>query len=258
MPRLNGSRSTCAPRARATSVVRSAEPSSTTTISSPASYARISSMTRPTQSSSLKAGTTAMRRGSAMRGGLEDACQLQHATSAVRIRVLVEDALARTPAELLGPAGIGEQLAVRLGRLLGVLDDEHLAVGLEPALDPLDRVRHDRGSGRRELERTRGGRRVHSRVRAPGDVQVDPRGGDRPREHVEGHVADEPRVADVAAEVAAAEREVDLGRAARRIAHQRLHPLAPELVAVPVEEDVVLLLDVVRPEEVGIRAPEDR
>src|SRR5262245_31240612 len=255
MPRLNGSRSTCAPRARATSMVRSAEPSSTTTISSPASYARISSMTRPTQSSSLKAGTTAMRRGSAMRGGLEDACQLQHATRAVRVRVLVEDALARTPAELLGPAGIDEQLAVRLGRLLGVLHDEHLAVRLEPPLDPLDRVRDDRGAGRGKLERTRGGGRAHRRVRAARDVQVDPRRGDRPREHVERHVADEPCVARVAAEVAAAEREVDLGRSTRGVADERLHPLAPELVPVAVEEDVVLLLDVVRTEEVGVGAP---
>ncbi len=43
---------------------------------------------------------------------------------------------------------------------------------------------------------------------------------------------------DVAPEVAPAEREVDLRQRARRLADERLHPLAPELVAVAVEEDV--------------------
>ena len=52
------------------------------------------------------------------------------------------------------------------------------------------------------------------------------------------------RVADVAAEVAAAEREVDSRQRARDGSPTSVaHPLAPELVAVAVEEDVVLLLD---------------
>ena len=66
------------------------------------------------------------------------------------------------------------------------------------------------------------------------------------------------RVADVALEVAAAEREVRVRQRARRLADHRLHPVAPELVAVAVEEDVVLLLDLLRREELGIGAPEDR
>ena len=75
---------------------------------------------------------------------------------------------------------------------------------------------------------------------------------------VERDVADAARVAGVAAEVRAAEREVDLGIAPARLADERVHPLAPELVAVAVEEDVVLLLDGERLEELRVGAPEDR
>ena len=45
---------------------------------------------------------------------------------------------------------------------------------------------------------------------------------------------------------------------AARLADHRLHPLAPELVAVAVEEDVGLLLDRQRREELRVGAPEDR
>ena len=68
----------------------------------------------------------------------------------------------------------------------------------------------------------------------------------------------ERRVADVALEVAAAEGELDVGQRARRLTDHRLHPVAPELVAVAVEEQVVLLVDLVRGEELRVGAPEDR
>ena len=67
--------------------------------------------------------------------------------------------------------------------------------------------------------------------------------------------AREPGVAE---EVVAAEREVDVRELARGLADERRHPLAPELVAVAVEEDVGLLLDRLRREELGVGAPEDR
>ena len=92
---------------------------------------------------------------------------------------------------------------------VGVVDDDELAARLEPALDARVRVRDDRGAGRSELERPAGRRAGDGRVRAARDVEVDPRGRDRAREDVERHVADQPRAADVAPEVAAAEREVD-------------------------------------------------
>src|SRR5947207_16023304 len=63
---------------------------------------------------------------------------------------------------------------------------------------------------------------------------------------------------DVAAEILPAEREVDLSVRAARLADQGLHPLATELVAVAVEEDVVLLLDRRRLEELRVGCPEDR
>ena len=94
-------------------------------------------------------------------------------------------------------------------------------------------------------------------MRASRDVQVDPRGGDRTREDVERHVAAEPGAADVAAEVLAAEREVGV-EAAARLADHRGRPLLPELVAVAVEEDVGLLVDLMRLEELRVGAPEDR
>ena len=67
-----------------------------------------------------------------------------------------------------------------------------------------------------------------------------------------------PRGAGVALEVEPAEREVELGRTTRRLADHDLHPVAPELVAVPVEEDVDLLLDRLRREELRIRSPVQR
>ena len=48
------------------------------------------------------------------------------------------------------------------------------------------------------------------------------------------------------------------GREARRLADHRLHPVTAKLVAVAVEEDVDLLLDVLGREELGIGAPVQR
>ena len=47
------------------------------------------------------------------------------------------------------------------------------------------------------------------------------------------------------------------GSARAGLADHRRHPVAPELVAVAVEEDVRLLLDRLRREELGVGAPED-
>ena len=76
-------------------------------------------------------------------------------------------------------------------------------------------------------------------------------------EDVERHVADERRRPVSPRKSMPAEREVDLGSARDGSTDQASHPVAPELVAVAVEEDVVLLLDRQRPEEVGVGAPED-
>src|SRR5438067_4232384 len=110
MPRLNGRRSTTARAARATSAVRSVEPSSMTTISSAGSYARISPITRATDPSSSRAGTIAMARTSA--NGLQDADEVEYASRSVRVRVLVQHALARATPEFLGLRRIGEQLVI--------------------------------------------------------------------------------------------------------------------------------------------------
>src|SRR5262245_1396835 len=146
MPRLNGSRSTCAPRSAATPAVRSIEPSSTTTTSKPGSNSRISSITRPTVSSSFSAGTIAMRWSSPSWSATgahrrTQADELEDLARAVRVGVLVENPLARATSHLLGSAGIAEQLVVRRQRLLGGGDDAHLRAELEPALDPEVRIR---------------------------------------------------------------------------------------------------------------------
>ena len=176
----------------------------------------------------------------------------------MRVRVLVESPLARAGAELLRRAGIPEQLAVGGGRTVGVLDDEELAAGLEPRLDPVVRVRDDRRARHRELERASGRRRPHGRVRAARHVERDARRRDRAVERVERDHAERARAADVALEVLAAEREVHVRQAARRLADELAHPLAPELVAVAVEEDVVRLLDRQRLEELRVGRPEER
>ena len=52
----------------------------------------------------------------------------------MRVRVLVERPLAGAGAELLRRGRVAEQLAVRGGRLVGVVDDDELAGGLEPGV----------------------------------------------------------------------------------------------------------------------------
>ena len=192
------------------SAVRSLEPSSITTTSRPGSNARSSSMTRCTVCSSFSAGTIATRRSSA-----SPAERGRHRSSAVsdtghdrhaEAEQLEQPARARcayvcsssTRSRARRPissacAGIGEQLAIRGDRLVRIGDDEQLAAGLEPALDPLVRVGDDRGAAGGELERPAGRRCRHRRMRAARDVEVDARGGDRAREDVERDVADHAR-----------------------------------------------------------------
>src|SRR5712691_1104713 len=132
MPRLNGSRTTTAPAAAATSGVRSVEPSATTTTSKPGSNARISSTTRAIDASSFSAGTTAQRFSSAANGGpLAQAQELEQPLGPAPVGVLVEHALAGPLAELLGLARVAEQLPVGSERLVGVVHDDQLAAGLE-------------------------------------------------------------------------------------------------------------------------------
>src|SRR5258707_15491640 len=95
-------------------------------------------------------------------------------------------------------------------------------------------------------------------MRAARHVQVDACGRDRARKNVERHVADRPGGADVAAKVASAEREVDVPQLPARLADELAHPLAAELVAVAVEEDVVLLLARLRPEQPRVGGPVKR
>src|SRR5262249_27095270 len=137
------------------------------------------------------------------------------------------------------------------------LDDEEIRARLEPAVDAVVGIGDDRSSGRGELERTAGRRRIDARVGAASDAQVDPRSGDCTREGVEGNVADEPSVADVPLKGATAEREVDVRERTGRLADERGHPVAAELVAVAVEKHVGFLVDRLRREEVGVGSPED-
>src|SRR5438270_10349248 len=169
MPRLNGSRSTSAPLAAATAAVRSTDPSSTTTTSRPGSNDLSSSMRPGSARSSFSAGTIATRRSSARpvspaaptaveRVSDTGACRngkaekVEHAACAMRVRVLVEQALARAPAELLGLSGVREQVSVDRGRLVGVGDDAQLTLGIEPLLEAGNGIRDDRGSTCRELD----------------------------------------------------------------------------------------------------------
>ena len=195
MPRLNGRLTTAAPAAAALAAVASSEPSSITSTSSSGSNARSSSTTPATASSSFRAGhdCDAMVRSGTHACRDAEADEREQLPGSMRVRVLVEDALARPRAHRLGLARIVEQPAVGGERLVGVVDDEQLLPGLEPALDPLVGVRDDRGAGARELERPARGRGRDGRVRAARDVEVDPRRRDRLVERVEGDVADRAR-----------------------------------------------------------------
>src|SRR5437899_4385183 len=140
IPRLKGRRNTCAPCILATSDVLSIEPSSITTISKPGSKASSSSITWPIAPSSFSAGTIAMRRRSATgRNGLEQPGELEHAASAVRVRVLVECPFARAASELLGLWGFAEQGAVLSEFFVRVRHDEQLKAGRELTISPLVR-----------------------------------------------------------------------------------------------------------------------
>ena len=90
------------------------------------------------------------------------------------------------------------------------------------------------------------------------DVEVDPGRRDRACENVERHIAEHPCVARVSPEVPPSEPEVDLRRNTTRLPHHGSRPLLSELVAVPVEEDVHLLRNRLRSEELRIGTPEDR
>src|SRR3954469_6305933 len=94
-------------------------------------------------------------------------------------------------------------------------------------------------------------------MRAARDAEVDAGRRDRSGEDIERDVADRPRTPGVATEVAAAEREVDIRELARRLTDHGFHPVAPELVAVAVEEHIHLLRDRLGCEELGVGAPED-
>src|SRR6476620_399664 len=216
MPRLKGRRSTCAPASAAIPAVRSVEPSSTTTMSKPGSKAWISSMTRPTVSSSFSAGTIAMRRSSPIRmstavrggtgtcassatgghGGLQ-AHELEDLPRTVRVGVLVEHALASAASHSLGRRWIVEQLAICGEGFLGIRDDAQLRADVEPTLDALVWVGHDRRAGGRQLERPARGGRIDGRMGAARDVEVDPGPRDRLSEDVERHIADHARGPDI-------------------------------------------------------------
>src|SRR5688500_15123897 len=111
-----------------------------TTTSSSASNARSSSTTRPTASSSSRAGTTATRRLGTRTCRDAETDESEQLPGAVRVRVLVEDALARAGSHRLRLCRVVEQAAVRGERLVGVRDDQQLLARFEPALDPLVRV----------------------------------------------------------------------------------------------------------------------
>src|SRR5581483_6831640 len=72
-----------------------------------------------------------------------EAEQVEQLPGPVQVGVLVEGALAGGAAQLLGAAGVVQQLGVRRRGLVGVRDDEQLTARLEPALDPLVRVGDD-------------------------------------------------------------------------------------------------------------------
>ena len=124
--------------------------------------------------------------------------ELEQPARAMRIGVLVENALARATAHLLGLAR--DPRRARGTRRPPPRRDSTTTSSrarLEPALDPLVRVRDDRRAGRRELERPRGRRAGNGRVRAARHVEVDARRRDRAREDVERDVAEQPRAAPV-------------------------------------------------------------
>ena len=201
----------------------------------------ISRTTAPIAPSSSYAGTTAIIRPKVMRppGGRGRA---DRAVGVPDARRCARRARARARGRPLPPPGPGLRAARCRPRPRARRPRPRAArARLEPALDARVRVGDDRCSRGRELERAAGRRAGHGRVRAARDVEIDPRRGDGSSEDVERDIA-EARAADVALEVAPAEGEVELRRTPTGLADHRGHPLASELVAVAVEEDVDLLL----------------
>ena len=142
MPRLNGSRRTRAPFAardlggpvgRAVvdddDVEAGIERAQLVDHAAAASRSSFSAGTIATRRSSASPAGAPARRGSSTVSGTgrhrdAEPEQLEQPPRAVRVRVLVEHALARAPAHLLRLRRVGEQLAVRRDRLVGVGDDD--------------------------------------------------------------------------------------------------------------------------------------
>ncbi len=218
----------------------SGEPSSTTTTSMASGRRRGSPRRRPRSRPPRDRPARSRRcaRAHARTAALEPE-RAEHLARPVRVGVLVEHALVARARPSPSPrpdrrAAGGRRRAPR--RASSTTSSS--LPGSNHCSMPVVRVRDDRGAGRGELERTTRRRARHRRVRPARHVEVDPRRRDRARERVERDVAEQPRAADVALEVAAAEREVDARVASARLAHHRRRPLPPELVAVAVEEDV--------------------
>src|SRR5712672_3604638 len=108
-------------------------------MSSPASNDRSSSITRGMVCSSFSAGTIATRRSSKSAAGAGVAPgsstisgtghhghaepeQIQQVARAMCVGVLVEHTLTGATAHLFGLAGVGEQIAIRGGSLVGIRD----------------------------------------------------------------------------------------------------------------------------------------
>ena len=236
----------------------SLEASSTTTTSIAESNSRISSTTLPIAPDSFHAGTIATRRGKALPHTVTPApSPTSSSNRRARCAYVCSSrtrSRARRPISSACPgSAISSRYAARASSALSTTTTSR--PGLEPALDPLVRIRDNRRTRGGELEGTRGGRSGNLRVRPSCHVEVDPCGGDRAGKDVERDVAEHARRAHVPLEVEPTEPEVELRSEPRRLTHHRLHPVTPELVAVAVEEDVHVLLDGLGREELGIGAP---
>ena len=182
--------------------------------------------------------------------------QPQDLTRAVGVRVLVEHALSRARTHRRGRARVVEQRVVRLERAVGVVDDDELLPGSNQRSSPLcgfetiaaPAAASSNGRHVDDPSTVACARRVMLRlIRAAEIARAKTLNGTSPS----------VRAAPTSPWKSRPPSAKSIRGSRLRLAHERLHPLAPELVAVAVEEDVVLLLDLERPEELRIRRPED-
>ena len=135
-----------------------------------------------------------------------------------------------------------QQVAIGLNRFFGVVDDEQFLPWLKPLLDAQVRVGDNAAAHRCQLKRPRGGGSIDRCVRLAGDAQVDFTTVGVFPQLAEGGVEKRFRIPDQAVHARCPNSEPNVGHGFAGLTDHCVDPVRAKLGAVPVKEDVDVLL----------------